>query len=677
MPQLILRVAIPVPLFQVFDYLPPLNGNLALCPGLRVLVQLGKRQLVGLLIEISGSTEVDWKTLRPVRAIIDSEPIFSQDLLALLQWASHYYHHPPGEVFFTALPILLRRGVPVTLPLNSANKVCKLVMLGKEQEADLLNSCNYTLNEAQAAAVAVVLATLERFQVFLIGGALGSGKTEVYLRLIEAVIARDRQVLVLVPEISLTPQFLERLQMRLSAPLAVLHSGLGDRERLDAWLLTRSGITRVLVGTRSAVFTPCKNLGLLIIDEEHDTSFKQGKGFRYHARDLAVIRGKQLGIPVILSSATPTFKSFQNAQNGRYQLLNLPNRIAYSCKPFVEILDMRYQSLTEGLSQILLERIKLTLNSNKQVLLFLNRRGFATVLLCHACGWSSQCRNCDSHMTLHLAQYRLICHHCGDTRTVNISCPVCSSTELRALGCGTERLEKFLHERFPKIDVTRIDRDSTRRRGRLEILISNTNVDGPHILIGTQMLASGHQFPNVTLVGIIDIDRGLYSSIDFLASERTAQLILQVIGRTGCEGNPVTVIIQTYQPDHPLLQILIKKGYLAFSSIVLAERQAALLPPFSYQALLRVEADSVELAIAFLKSVVALATGIKDGIELLGPAPAPREHRAGRYREQLLLQAENRQNLHRFLGLWVPQLKKQSYNHRVHWSIDIDPIELC
>jgi primosomal protein N' (replication factor Y) len=676
-PQLILHVAIPVPLFKVFDYLPPLIENVALCPGLRVLVPLGKRQLVGLLIEISGSTEIDLQTLRPVRAIIDSEPIFSPDLLALLQWARHYYHHPPGEVFFTALPILLRRGVPATLSTNSATSVFKHVMRSKEQWVDSLDTCKYDLNAAQAAAVAMVLAALERFQVFLMEGVSGSGKTEVYLSLIEAVIARNRQVLVLVPEICLTPRLLELFQMRLSAPPAVLHSGLSDRERLDAWLLTRSGITSVLVGTRSAVFTPFKNLGLLIIDEEHDTSFKQGQGFRYHARDLAVIRGKQLGIPVILSSATPTFRSFQNAQSGRYQLLHLSNSIACSCKPFIEIIDMRCQSTTEGLSQKLLERIKLTLNSNEQVLLFLNRRGFATALLCHECGWSSQCRNCDSHMTLHLDQYLLICHHCGDTRTVDTSCPVCLSTGLQAIGCGTERLEKLLHEMFPKIDVTRIDRDSTRRRDKIEVLISDINVDSPRLLIGTQMLAKGHHFPKVTLVGIIDIDYGLYSSIDFLASERTAQLILQVVGRTGHEGNHVTVIIQTYQPDNPLLQILIKKGYLAFSSIVLAERQSALLPPFAYQALLRAEADSVELAISFLQSGVALATDIRDGVELLGPAPAPRERRAGRYREQLLLQAKNRQNLHRFLDLWIPQLKKRSYNHRVNWSIDIDPIEIC
>ncbi len=735
MPGPILRIADPSPLDRVFEYLPPPDCDLAvLQPGLRVRVPFGRRHVVGFLLEIGTDTALDPAVLRPAQAVLDTEAVLPADVLALLQWARRYYHHPPGEVFTVALPALLRQGEPINLPAPAP--LWQITAAGHAALAtgphraptqrrllDYLAGCPdgadsdslravvrdsaatlralrakdwveslacpaqavaeavFTprpppeLNAAQTAAVASIAAELDRFQVFLLEGVTGSGKTEVYLRLIEAVLARGRQALVLTPEIGLTPQLLARFRERLPGPLAVLHSGLSDRERLNAWLLARAGAARVVVGTRSAVFAPLRAPGILIVDEEHDSSFKQQDGFRYHARDLAVFRGRQLGIPVVLGSATPALESCHNAGRGRYRLLQLPERVGGGMEAPIEILDVRRQPMAEGLSRPLLERMRAHLARNEQVLLFLNRRGFAPILLCHECGWLSQCRHCDARMTFHLHQRRLICHHCGDSRPVDAACPLCGSVDLRALGHGTERLETALRQEFPDTGITRMDRDSTRRRGSLETLLADIHNGGRRILIGTQVLAKGHHFPEVTLVGIVDADQGLYG-IDFRAGERMAQLIVQVAGRAGRAEKPGAVIIQTHQPDHPLLHVLVSQGYPAFAAAALAERQAAWLPPFAHQALLRAEAAEPERATAFLQAARALAAPCTDGIELLGPAPAPMERRAGRHRAHLLLQAVQRQDLHRFLDPWIVRLRAEHADRRVRWSLDIDPVEL-
>lgn len=738
MPGPILRIAVPSPLDRTFDYLPPLDCNLAtLQPGARVRVPFGRRQTVGFLIEIGADSQLDPTLLRPALVVLDREPILPADVLALIQWAWRYYHHPPGESFATALPALLRQGEPAMIP--QPPPVWRITAAGRTALAesvalrrapvqrrllDHLAQCPAGLDAetlrplvrdsaatlralgargwvelgvagasttidaavavppvppapsaAQADAVAAVNAVLGRFQVFLLEGVTGSGKTEVYLRLIEAVLARGRQALVLAPEIGLTPQLLARFRERLPGPLAVLHSGLSDRERLNAWLLARDGTAKVVVGTRSAVFAPLRAPGLLIVDEEHDPSYKQQDGFRYHARDLAVIRGRQLGIPVVLGSATPALESIQNARTGRYHLLPLPERVGGGAEPPILILDVRRQPMTEGLSQPLLERMRAHLDRNEQVLLFLNRRGFAPILLCHECGWLSQCRHCDARMTLHLRQRRLTCHHCGDSRPVDTTCPLCGSVDLRAVGHGTERLETALRPLFPGIGIARLDRDSTRRRGSLESLLADIHNGDRRILIGTQMLAKGHHFPDVTLVGIVDADQGLYG-VDFRSSERMAQLILQVAGRAGRAEKPGVVIIQTHHPDHPLLRVLVSEGYPAFAAAALAERQEARLPPFAHQALLRAEAADPERATAFLNAARALAEPIADGLELLGPAPAPMERRAGRYRAHLLIQATQRQALHRFLDRWIALLRAERQDRQVRWSLDVDPMEL-
>ncbi len=731
---MILRIAVPSRLYRTFDYLPPPNCDPAtLQPGMRVQVPLGRQQVVGFLVELGADTSLDMASLRPALAILDTEALLPPDVLALIQWAQRYYHHPPGEVFTTALPVLLRQGEPATAPTtaplwritaagltaltddslrrapvqwrmldylaqcpegaepetlrpvvsHSAATLRTLRDKGWVEQSAALEGATPSprshpppvLNAAQAAAVAAMTAALGRFQVFLLEGVTGSGKTEVYLQVIEAALAQGRQALVLTPEIGLTPQLLARFRERLPGPLAVSHSGLSDEERLKAWLMAREGRARVVVGTRSAVFAPLQAPGVLIIDEEHDPSFKQQDGFRYHARDLAIVRGQQLGIPVVLGSATPALESRHNAQRGRYQLLSLPERVGGGAEPPIHILDMRRQPMREGLSQPLLERIRAHLDRNEQVLLFLNRRGFSPVLLCHECGWLSQCRHCDARMTLHLRRQRLICHHCGDHRAVDTACPQCGSVDLRGFGQGTERLETALRQEFPEVSITRMDRDSTRRRGSLETLLADIHAGGRRLLIGTQMLAKGHHFPDVTLVGIIDADQGLYG-IDFRASERMAQLILQVAGRAGRTEKPGTVIIQTHHPDHPLLRTLVSRGYPAFAAEALAERQAALLPPFAHQALLRAEAVDPERATAFLLKALALAEPLADGLELLGPAPAPMERRAGRYRAHLLMQATHRQDLHRFLHRWTALLWAERQDRQVRWSLDVDPMEL-
>jgi primosomal protein N' (replication factor Y) len=734
----ILRIAIPSPLYRTFDYLPPPDCDLAtLQLGARVRAPFGRRQTVGFLVAIGTDSELDLALLRPALAVLDREPILPADVLALIQWAQRYYRHPPGEAFAAALPALLRQGEPALVPqpppawrITAAGRIA-LTESGVLRRApvqrrllDHLAQCPVGLDAetlrpvardsaaalralrargwvesdvvaaptatgaatdvpvvpptpsaAQTDAVAAIGAALDRFQVFLLEGVTGSGKTEVYLRLIETVLARGRQALVLTPEIGLTPQLLARFRERLPGPLAVLHSGLSDRERLNAWLLARDGTAKVVVGTRSAVFAPLRAPGLLVVDEEHDPSFKQQDGFRYHARDLAVIRGRQLGIPVVLGSATPALESVQNARGGRYRRLSLPERVGGGTEPPILILDVRRQPMTEGLSQALLARMRAHLDRGEQVLLFLNRRGFAPILLCHECGWLSQCRHCDARMTLHLRQRRLTCHHCGDSRPVDAVCPVCGSVDLRAVGHGTERLETALRPIFPGIGIARLDRDSTRRRGSLETLLADIHNGDRRILIGTQMLAKGHHFPEVTLVGIVDADQGLYG-VDFRSSERMAQLILQVAGRAGRAEKPGTVIIQTHHPDHPLLRVLVAEGYPAFAAAALAERQAALLPPFAHQALLRAEAVDPERATAFLDAARTLAEPLADGLELLGPVPAPMERRAGRYRAHLLLQAPRRQDLHRFLDPWIARLWAQPVDRQVRWSLDVDPVEL-
>ena len=728
-----LHIAIASPLRQHFDYLPPKEASHAeFLPGSRVQVPFGRRTVTGILLSVSNHSDVPSQKLRPALKLLDSEPLLSAEIMSLLQWASDYYHHPIGDAMQHALPVLLRQGKPADArhetvwqlseqglsadiselkrapkqaalfqqlqsqpdsPLSKDDfnhqhshwraPLAALVKRGWVNEIErrgLLSKVTNTdtppeLNDEQIAAINKIAEHANAYQCLLLNGVTGSGKTEVYLGVIQQILAQGKQALVLVPEISLTPQTVSRFQRRFNVPIAVMHSGLGQRERLDAWLSARSGEARIVIGTRSALFTPMAELGVIIIDEEHDNSFKQQKGFRYHARDLAVLRARQLNIPIILGSATPSLESLVNVEQGRYQQLLLNQRTSKASPPQIRTIDLRGQPIESGLSRSLLENITEHLQRDEQVLLFLNRRGYAPTLCCHDCGWISGCTRCDAKLTLHAASQRLRCHHCGTEQSMPAHCPECGSTELRALGQGTERIETTLATLFPHVDILRIDRDTTRRKGAMQEMLDRIHHGKKAILVGTQMLAKGHDFPNVTLVGILDADQGLFG-IDFRASESMAQQIIQVAGRAGRADKPGHILVQTYHPDHPLLLKLLKQGYPVFAKQAIQERREIELPPYTSMALLRAEASQRTLPMAFLSK--AYSTAISCGsqhIELLGPLPAPMERRAGRYRAQLLLQSAERKPLQQLLQKLLPELDKLTEARRVRWSIDVDPVD--
>ncbi|RLA04668.1 MAG: primosomal protein N' [Gammaproteobacteria bacterium] len=728
MNNLILRIAVPSPLYRSFDYLQPAGIDAtALPPGIRVQVPFGRRTVIGILLAVATESDFDTHKLKRALEILDDTPVISDDVLAMTLWASDYYHHPVGHALSAAMPALLRQGRQPTAAditswrmtqagravepttLNRAVRQAKVMAqlrahprgisrsaidapasvlhaladkgwleichLDEAHNKDAVVPSTHKLNPAQQLAVESIAAQSDHFKPFLLAGVTGSGKTEVYLQLIEAALARQQQALVLVPEIGLTPQLVARFRQRFPVSLALLHSGLTDHERLAAWQQARSGQAPIIIGTRSAIFTPMARPGLIVVDEEHDASLKQQDGFRYSARDLAIWRARQLDIPVVLGSATPSLESLLNVEQSRYQQLDLPERAGVARPPTFQVLDVRKQALEDGLSPPLLEHIRRHLEADGQVLLFLNRRGFAPTLMCYDCDWVAECHRCDARMTWHQRDHQLHCHHCGNQRPVDSVCPACQGSDLHPQGQGTERVEQALEAHFPNVKRVRIDRDTTRRKGELDRLLEQARCGEGRLLLGTQMLAKGHHFPDVTLVGILDADHGLFST-DFRASERMAQLIVQVAGRAGRHERPGEVIIQTCHPDHPLLQLLINQGYPAFAHAALAERKDAQMPPVTRMALLRAEAPSADTAMSFLESVAERinATGIRS-VETWGPVPATMERRAGRYRAQLVLQSSQLGELQRLLSNVVRQLETAKEARRVRWSVDVDPAD--
>ena len=732
---LILKVAVPSPLYRDFDYLPPADADLGkLLPGVRLKVPFGRQELTGVLLDTAGESAVPRAKLKAARRLLDDIPVIAADMLALARWAADYYRHPIGEVVQALLPVALRQGKAAA---QAMTPLWRLNAVGREADPDELKraprqrslhalllrhpaglepaaiaeelpepaaalrallkrgwledavqvdgpahveiplpaiTAKTELNAAQKTAAAEVVGALGGYQAFLLDGVTGSGKTEVYLEAIAAAVANGRQALVLLPEINLTPQTLARFRVRFGS-VAAFHSGLSDGERLATWLAARDGSAPVIVGTRSAAWLPLKAPGLFIVDEEHDASFKQHEGFRYSARDLAVVRAQRAKVPVVLGSATPSLESLHNAAQARYTHLRLPERAGTARHPSMKLLDIRSRPLVEGLSDLLLDAVKRHLTAGGQVLLFLNRRGYAPTLMCHDCGTPEACKRCDARMTLH-GDRRLVCHHCGAERPVPRQCSHCGSQSFGAVGQGTERIEQALTELFPDAGVARVDRDSTRRKGSMEKLLGEVESGTRRLLVGTQMLAKGHDFPNVTLVGVLDADQGLFSS-DFRASERMAQLIIQVAGRAGRADKPGEVLIQTHQPDHPLLNHLVQEGYGSFAAAALAERRLSGLPPYAALALLRAEAPAQAAPTAFLEAARdALARRRVTGVSLLGPAPAPMERRAGRYRAHLLLQASQRAPLQKILAATLPELDELKQARKVRWSIDIDPVSL-
>jgi primosomal protein N' (replication factor Y) len=649
----------------LFDYLAP-PSDIEPAPGTRLRVPFGRSMRVGVLVDIASHSTVEARRLRRVEDVLDEAPAIPEDLLDLLRWAADYYQHPIGDVIVGALPAAMRRTTK-----NRGTRHAPPVIA----QTDAPMSSPPALNAAQRRAVEAIMGSRDRFATFLLDGITGSGKTEVYFRIIEELTREDRQVLVLVPEIGLTPQIVDRIRRRFHCPIAIQHSDLSDRERSDAWRLAASGAASILVGTRSAIFTPLPGLGAIIVDEEHDPSYKQQTGFRYSARDLAIVRAKRRGVPVVLGSATPSLESTYNADTGRYQRLVLPDRAGAAAKPALRLIDLRREPLDRGLSATLAVAMERHLAQGNQVLLFLNRRGFAPTVLCDSCGWIASCRRCDAHMVFHRARSGLRCHHCDARSPMPDGCPNCGRPELRPVGIGTERLEEALALRFPETEIVRIDRDSARPKGALESLLARVRDGGRQILLGTQMLAKGHHLPNVTLVGVIDADSGLFGS-DFRAGERMGQLIIQVAGRAGRAEKAGEVMIQTRFPDHPLLAALLGHDYSHFAHALLAERKLAGMPPYRGMIIVRAEAIAESKPIEFLTSVRARADAIvPPDVEILGPAPSPIERRAGRYRAQLLMLAARRAALNTALSRLVREIEALPKSTQVRWSVDVDPID--
>jgi len=659
----ILKVAIPTPLRRVFDYLLPDEINCsALKPGIRIKVPFGRREVVGILLDVVDRSEVPAAKLKSIKQVLDLEPIFNKNMLKLCQWASNYYHYPIGEVLSSALPKLLRQGKPEKLK--------------RDVSSEKTSSSKLVLNAAQQNAVTKILESQNKFQTFLLYGVTGSGKTEVYLHVLEKILSFDKQALILVPEIALTPQTVRRFTERFNVPVVSLHSSLTDRKRLDAWILARSGKAKIIIGTRSAVFTQCKDLGVIIIDEEHDLSFKQQMSFRYSARDLAITRANMQKIPIILGSATPSLETLHNVDLKRFVQIDLPERAGSAIHPQYKIIDIKDQRLLHGISKELMASIRQHLDNDNQVMIFLNRRGYAPTLMCHKCGWIAKCNNCDVNMTLHSQPVYLHCHHCNLRQPVMRECPACAGRTLFNVGVGTEQLELALSKYFSDVEVVRIDRDTTRKKGELNKILNKVRNGNKQILVGTQMIAKGHHFPNVTLVGVINVDHGFFSA-DFRTTERIGQLLIQVAGRAGRAEKPGEVFIQTHHPDNSLLLQLINAGYQGFAGAALQERMDSQMPPYSYFILIRAEALQEKMMLEFLSAVKEIAAQlVDDNVMLLGPIPSPMLRRKRYYRGQLLLQAGARAPLQNILNKLIPKIEQLKLSKKTKWSIDVDPLEM-
>ncbi|BBB69747.1 primosomal protein N' [Undibacterium sp. YM2] len=633
----------------------------------------GRQEVVGLIMDVVSETDVPPAKLRDAIAVRHELPAMNKEWLALCQFAAEYYQRPIGEVAVPALPKNLKAIKTVSLQ-RAIKKLAKL-----PEQADVSPVGEPQLNPEQQAAVDAV-AHAEGYAPHLLFGVTGSGKTEVYLQTAAKVLAKtpDAQILILVPEINLTPQLESHIRARFPGlMLSTLHSGLAEGERLLHWLAAHTGRARIVLGTRLAMLASLPKLKLIIIDEEHDPSYKQQEGLRYSARDLAVWRARQLSIPILLGSATPSLESWQGAQTGRYRLLELRERaVQHAVLPIIRIINLEREKPSEGLTQRLIAAIKLRLEKGEQSLLFLNRRGYAPVLACDACGWISNCTRCTAHLVLHKGDHRLRCHHCGLEQRIPRSCPTCGNIDLQPLGRGTQRMEEGLALLFPEARVFRIDADSTRLKGSAAAAFERVHAGEVDILIGTQMVAKGHDFKRLTLVAALNPDAALFSQ-DYRASERLFAQLMQVAGRAGRAaqkegGNASEVLVQTRYPDHPLYHALMSHNYPDFAKDLLDERQQAHMPPFMYQALLRAEARELETAIAFLKEA-ALCTE-HQGIMINDPIPMTMTRVANVDRAQLLVESVSRPALQAFVKAWIADLR--AMKSRVRWSVEIDPVDI-
>jgi primosomal protein N' (replication factor Y) len=731
-------VAVPIPLRQSFDFLVPEQeqADIAMfCIGTRVRVPFGPRKMIGVITGLPSQSEYPAHKLKQALEVLDVESLFEAPLWNTLEWISRYYLAPIGEVIEAAMPVALRQGSAIMPP---SKKTWRLSDHGRSSSIDELNRAplqlaiikrfmlsasldnrdfkqssagwrqavaallekgwieefestpklnqrsnrqtpHLQLNAEQSSATKALGRSIEAnaFSCSLLLGVTGSGKTEVYFAAIQQVLDLGKQVLLLVPEIGLTPQLIDRIESRFSDPVLAMHSGLNDSERHLAWWHAKQGDARIIIGTRSAVFSCFEDLGLIIIDEEHDGSLKQQDSVRYQARDVAIYRAKQHNIPIILGSATPSLESYLNALQGRYQLLRLQQRATQVQLPKVHMLDLNMQPSTDGLSPAMLEVIGQTLATGKQAMLFLNRRGYAPVMYCKDCGETTKCHRCDSHLTLHRRVNRMRCHHCGyEGRALSV-CGSCRSENLVEVGEGTQRVEDALELRFPDARVLRIDRDSTRRKGELQSLLQQARDGEADILLGTQLISKGHDFPNVAMVGVLEADQGLYST-DFRASEALFQQLLQVAGRAGRRDQMGQVFIQTRFPQHPFFAKVMQHDFEGFAAELLEQRKFAHYPPFGHFALLRAESTHQAKALQFLRRA-RQELRPQPGVQLMDAIPAPMERRAGKYRAQLLITADQRSGLNATLVRWLNHLSSNAESKKrsasIRWSLDIDPLD--
>lgn len=720
----ILNIALDVPLNRTFDYL---SGDFTACVGNRVIVSFAGRNLVGVVLEIKQTSDYPIEKLKPVSHVFD-DMVF-QDF-KLLQFCADYYHYPLGQALISTLPLRLRQlkpavsrkafvyrlvenadisqisvkkvvlnriitalqAAPVLTPSDAVlissgwkKAILELKNLGLVSEHEVVavqasipsSTIEPTLNDEQASAIQSVLALTHTFKPWLLHGITGSGKTEVYIQVLKKILSeKNTQVLVLVPEINLTPQLEARFRSRLSQySLVTLHSNLSESERLQNWLAASSGAAKIVIGTRLSVFTPMPHLKMIVMDEEHDGSYKQQDGMRYHARDVAMVRAKQLNIPIVLGSATPSLETWFNAQKGQYDLLTLKLRAVQNAKlPNIFCVDTAKSPTENGLSPLLIKALRERLARKEQSLLFINRRGYAPVLHCNACQWISSCTRCSARLVVHLSQKRLKCHHCGHEQKIPLQCPSCGNVDIRPVGHATQRLEQTLQHLLPTAKIARVDRDSMRNKDALTDLLTQVHNQQIDILVGTQMLAKGHDFPHLTLVGVIDTDSALYSP-DFRASEKLFAQLMQVSGRAGRAEKAGEVLIQTAFPQHALFNALRSQDYVTYADELLQERSAMQFPPTSYFALLRAEANDYALTQQFLSKAGNLARELKTDVMIYDPIRPQMERLKGMERGQLLLQANNRGTLQRFLKSWMVQVRALPIAAKIRWSLDIDPLE--
>lgn len=732
------QVAVPVPTRQVYDY----ATSQRLKPGIRVIVPFGKRKLIGIIVS-NHQPPADFTppfTIRQIEQVLDQEYVIGDNMLKLLSWASGYYHHPIGKVLEAALPARLRIAKPLENPVAETLYRClpgldhatidkSLARAARQRALFTLVSAHDWLSEAQIKslstatrtpirgllttlidkgfiesriqtsttpspghkpfqahlteqqqlAINTVVSCIGKFKSYVLHGITGSGKTEVYLHIAEICIAKGSQALVLIPEIALTPQLVERFTERFGNGVCVIHSNMPDQQRYRTWWQARAGNASVVLGTRSAIFAPMKNLGLIIVDEEHDISYKQQDGFRYHARNLAIKRASLEGVPIVLGSATPSMESMNNVTSGRHQLLNLSHRIGTAKLPEVELVNLKTFPLYEGISAPLLEAISLGLERKQQTILYINRRGFAPIAQCRACAWQASCDRCDARLTFHKKSETFRCHHCSKIIKAQSNCPQCAQTLFYA-GVGTQRIEKALIKQFPQARICRFDRDQINTQKILEHTLQQINEGEIDIVIGTQLISKGHDFPGVTLVGVIDPDHGLYS-VDFRAPEYLFQQLVQVAGRAGRSKTPGKVIIQTAHPENPYLHLIRDYNFEQFYRYCVEERKSVQLPPFGHIVLWRAESTSDKAGLQFLHFVSQtgrkiLAEKRLKGITVMDPISSPMEKRAGKFRAQLLIKAEQRKPLHELLTHWLKKIENSPASRRVRWSIDIDPMEM-